>query len=203
MLRRIIDVAAALVILPLLVPAFLVIGAAVVLESSGPVLYGSWRVGKGGKPFRMWKFRTMVTGADQTGGAITTQKDPRVTKVGAFLRKTKLDELPQFFNLLLGDLTLIGPRPEAPGLAEQYSTEQKQIFQVKPGITGPVQLEYTFLEAETIPENVNAERFYLDRVLDAKVRKDLLYQKTRTALSDCHVVFQTVSLMVRSLTQSR
>jgi lipopolysaccharide/colanic/teichoic acid biosynthesis glycosyltransferase len=202
MLRRFVDLAAALVILPLLAPAFLVVGVAVVLESPGPVFYGGWRVGKGGKRFRMWKFRTMVTGADRMGGAITTQNDARVTKVGSFLRKTKLDELPQFFNLLLGDLTLIGPRPEAPGLADQYSVEQKQIFQVKPGITGPVQLEYTFLEAETIPQEGDAERFYLDRVLDTKIRKDLDYQRTRTAISDCRVVFQTVSLMVRALTQS-
>jgi len=202
MLRRIVDVLVALAVLPVLAPAFLVVAAAVVLESRGPAFYGGWRVGKDGRHFRMWKFRTMVSGADRTGGAITTQNDSRVTKVGAFLRNTKVDELPQFFNLLLGDLTLIGPRPEAPGLAEQYSAEQKQIFQVKPGITGPVQLEYTFLEAETIPQKGDAERFYLDRVLDTKIRKDLDYQKTRTAISDCRVVFQTVSLMVRALTQS-
>jgi lipopolysaccharide/colanic/teichoic acid biosynthesis glycosyltransferase len=199
MLRRIVDVAVALLILPLLAPLFLVIAGAIVLESRGPVFYGGWRVGKDGRPFRMWKFRTMVTGADQVGGAITTQNDARVTKVGAFLRKTKLDEFPQFFNLLLGDLTLIGPRPEAPGLAERYSAEQKQIFGVKPGITGPVQLEYTFLEAETIPDHGDPERFYLDRVLETKIRKDLEYQTTRTTLSDLRVVFQTVALMVRAL----
>jgi len=201
-MRRIVDIAVALLILPLLAPLFLVIAAAIILESAGPVFYGGWRVGKDGLHFRMWKFRTMVTGADQLGGAITTQNDARVTRVGAFLRKTKLDELPQFFNLLTGDLTLIGPRPEAPGLAERYSAEQKQIFGVKPGITGPVQLEYTFVEAETIPDQGDAERFYLDRVLETKIRKDLEYQRTRTPLSDLRVVFQTVSLMIRALAHS-
>ena len=198
-MRRIVDIAVALLVLPLLAPLFFVIAAAIVLESAGPVFYGGWRVGKDGLHFRMWKFRTMVTGADQLGGAITTQNDARVTKVGAFLRKTKLDELPQFFNLLTGDLTLIGPRPEAPGLAERYRAEQKQIFCVKPGITGPVQLEYTFVEAETIPDQGDAEGFYLDRVLETKIRKDLEYQRTRTPLSDLRVVLQTVSLMIRAL----
>ena len=201
-MRRIVDIAVALLILPLLAPLFLVIAAAIILESAGPVFYGGWRVGKDGRHFRMWKFRTMVTGADQLGGAITTQNDARVTRVGAFLRKTKLDELPQFFNLLTGDLTLIGPRPEAPGLAEQYSAEQKQIFGVKPGITGPVQLEYTFVEAETIPDQGDAERFYLDRVLETKIRKDLEYQRTRTPLSDLRVVFETISLMIRAFAHS-
>jgi lipopolysaccharide/colanic/teichoic acid biosynthesis glycosyltransferase len=201
-MRRLVDIAVALLILPLLAPLFLVIAAAIVLESAGPVFYGGWRVGKDVRHFRMWKFRTMVTGADQLGGAITTQNDARVTQVGAFLRKTKLDELPQFFNLLTGDLTLIGPRPEAPGLAERYSAEQKQIFGVKPGITGPVQLEYTLVEAEMIPDQGDAERFYLDRVLETKIRKDLEYQRARTPLSDLRVVFETVSLMIRALAHS-
>ena len=92
----------------------------------------------------------MVVGANCMGGAITTRSDPRVTRIGGFLRRTKIDELPQFVNLLLGDLTLIGPRPEDPGIVERYLPEQRQILQMKPGITGPTQVQYTAVEAEAI-----------------------------------------------------
>jgi lipopolysaccharide/colanic/teichoic acid biosynthesis glycosyltransferase len=144
----------------------------------------------------------MVSNADQIGGAITTRHDSRITKVGCFLRKTKLDELPQFFNLLLGDVTLIGPRPENPGIVEHYTSEQRQILEVKPGITGPTQLRYTFLEAETIPEDEDPERFYVKRLLKDKLGSDLEYIRRRTFFSDCRVVLQTMLLVVRAMKQS-
>lgn len=151
-MRRLIDIVIALVIVPMLVPLFFFVGLAIVLESSGNPFYGGWRIGKGGKPFRMWKFRTMVRNADRIGSAITSCRDSRITNVGWFLRKTKLDEMPQFFNLLVGDLTLIGPRPEDPRIVEKYTPEQRQVLAVKPGITGPTQLRYTIHEEEAIPE---------------------------------------------------
>ena len=135
-------------------------------------------------------------------GAITTRRDVRITKIGGFLRKSKLDELPQFFNLLLGDLTLIGPRPEDSGIVDQFTPEQRQILRVKPGITGPVQLHYTAVEAEAIPDDKNAQQFYIDHLLDRKLRLDLEYIKRRTFFSDCRVVLQTVFLMARALTQA-
>jgi lipopolysaccharide/colanic/teichoic acid biosynthesis glycosyltransferase len=198
MIRRMVDFAVALAVLPALVPLFAVVCLAIIIESPGSPLYGGWRVGNGGKPFRIWKFRTMVMHADKLGTSITTRRDPRVTRVGWFLRKTKVDELPQFFNLLLGDLTLIGPRPESPSLAQRYTPEQKQLFTVKPGITGPVQLRYTEVEAEAIPDGQEAEKFYIECVLDQKVRMDIEYLKTRTFLSDCRVVLQTILLMARA-----
>jgi lipopolysaccharide/colanic/teichoic acid biosynthesis glycosyltransferase len=201
-MRRILDIALALVILPLVSPLFLLVLLAVVIESPGNPFYGGWRVGKGGKKFRMWKFRTMMTGADRLGTAITTRRDPRITKVGWFLRATKIDELPQFINLLAGDLTLIGPRPEAPEFVEQYTPEQRQILKVKPGITGPTQLQYTVLEAETVPDGPDAERFYVEQVMDKKLRLDLEYINTRTFLSDCRVVRQTVALMARAVAEA-
>jgi lipopolysaccharide/colanic/teichoic acid biosynthesis glycosyltransferase len=181
-----------------LVPLFGLVCTAIIIESPGNPFYGGWRVGKNGRLFRMWKFRTMVLHADKLGTSITTRRDPRITRVGWFLRKTKFDELPQFFNLLLGDLTLIGPRPESPDLAEQYTPEQKQVFTVKPGITGPVQLRYTDIEAEAIPDGQNAEKFYIECVLDQKVRMDIEYLTTRTWLSDCSMVLQTILLMARA-----
>jgi lipopolysaccharide/colanic/teichoic acid biosynthesis glycosyltransferase len=198
-MRRLIDIVIAFVILPMLAPLFFFVSLAIVFESSGNPFYGGWRIGKGGKPFRMWKFRTMVNNADRIGGAITSRRDSRITNVGWFLRKTKLDEMPQFFNLLAGDLTLIGPRPEDPKIVEKYTPEQRQVLTVKPGITGPTQLRYTIQEEETIPENEDPERFYVERLLNDKVRLDLEYIKRQTFFSDCLVVLQTISLMARSL----
>jgi lipopolysaccharide/colanic/teichoic acid biosynthesis glycosyltransferase len=201
-MRRLIDVVIALVILPLLSPLLLLASLVIVLDSPGDPFYGSRRIGKGGKPFRMLKFRTMVSNADRIGGPITTRHDCRITRVGRFLRQTKLDELPQFFNLLLGDLTLIGPRPEDPGIVEKYTPEQKRVLEVKPGITGPTQLSYTILEAEMIPENEDPERFYVNRLLNDKLSLDLDYINRRTVFSDCRVVLQTILLVARAMMHS-
>jgi lipopolysaccharide/colanic/teichoic acid biosynthesis glycosyltransferase len=201
-MRRIFDMAIALVVLPILSPLLVLVMLAVVVESPGNPFYGGWRVGKGGKRFRMWKFRTMLKNADRLGTAITTRQDPRITKVGWFLRATKIDELPQFINLCVGDLTLIGPRPEAPEFVDQYTREQREILKVKPGITGPTQLHYTVLEAETVPDGQDAERFYVEQVMDKKLRLDLEYINKRTFLSDCRVVLQTVALMARAVAEA-
>jgi lipopolysaccharide/colanic/teichoic acid biosynthesis glycosyltransferase len=201
-MRRLIDIALASSVLLFLSPAFALISLLIALDSPGSPFYGGWRAGKDGARFRMWKFRTMVQDADRRGGAITTRCDPRITRVGNFLRKSKLDELPQFFNLLTGDLTLVGPRPEDPSIAEQYSSDQKQVLAVKPGITGPTQLHFTTIEAEAIPDGADAEQYYLRHILDPKVRFDLDYLRRRTFTSDLRVVFQTISLMFRAITQS-
>jgi lipopolysaccharide/colanic/teichoic acid biosynthesis glycosyltransferase len=197
-MRRVFDIGVALLALPILAPLFVVVILAVLMETPGNPFYGGWRVGKDGKRFRMWKFRTMVKKADRVGTAITTRNDPRITRVGRFLRATKIDELPQFFNLLAGDLTLIGPRPEAPEFVNQYSPEQKQILKVKPGITGPTQLFYTVLEAKTVPDGKDAGRFYVEELMGKKLRLDLEYISRRTWRSDCRVVLQTVALMARA-----
>jgi lipopolysaccharide/colanic/teichoic acid biosynthesis glycosyltransferase len=200
-MRRLVDILVATIVLVLLSPLLLLISLIVIVDSPGSPLYGGWRAGKGGREFRMWKFRTMVKNAGQIGGAITTPRDFRITRVGEFLRKSKLDELPQFFNLLLGDLTLVGPRPEDPGITKRYTTEQREVFRVKPGITGPTQLAYTTIEAETLPEGTNAQQYYVEHILDQKLHLDLDYLRQRTILSDLQVVSQTVLLVARALTQ--
>jgi lipopolysaccharide/colanic/teichoic acid biosynthesis glycosyltransferase len=192
----------AMVVLVILSPILALVSLVVVVDSPGNPLYGGWRAGQGGRRFRMWKFRTMVTNADRLGSAITTPNDARITRAGRFLRKSKLDELPQFFNLLLGDLTLVGPRPEDPGITEQYTAEQREIFKVKPGITGPTQLRYTVIESEAIPDGEDAQRYYIDHILDQKVRLDLEYLQQRTLASDLQVLSQTVLLMARALAQT-
>jgi len=199
MTRRLADIFVASLVLLLLSPLFLVVILAIVIGSPGNPFYGGGRAGKDGVRFRMWKFRTMVTGADRLGGAITAQRDPRVTTIGRFLRATKIDELPQFFNLLVGDLTLVGPRPEDPHIAEHYTPEQKETLKVKPGITGPGQLYYTTHQAATVPEGASAEDYYIKHLLGPKLRKDLDYLQRRTAWSDVGVVLTTVAVMMRAL----
>jgi lipopolysaccharide/colanic/teichoic acid biosynthesis glycosyltransferase len=199
MIRRIVDIAVALIALPFLMLLFAVVSLAIVLESPGRPYYRGRRVGKDGKPFLMWKFRTMVSGADRIGGAVTTPNDPRITKVGRFLRNSKLDELPQFLNLLTGDITLIGPRPEDPSFVAKYTPEQREILSVKPGITGPTQLHYTGVEAEVIPDGANADQYYIEHLLAQKIGMDIEYARRRTFFSDCRVLWQSISLIMRAV----
>jgi lipopolysaccharide/colanic/teichoic acid biosynthesis glycosyltransferase len=117
----------------------------------------------------------MVRDADRLGGSITARRDARVTKVGWFLRATKLDELPQFLNLLVGDLTLIGPRPEVPGIVERFTSEQRRILNVRPGITGPGQIYYTTDQADKIPDDVEEEHFYINHLLYGEISTALAY----------------------------
>lgn len=199
MIRRITDIGIAVVVLFLLSPVFLLTSIAIMIDSPGNPFYGGWRSGKDGVRFRMWKFRTMVKNADRIGGFITAPRDPRITSIGRFLRATKIDELPQFFNLLTGDLTLVGPRAEEPAVVGRYTPEQKLTIKVKPGITGPGQLYYTTDQEAAIPDGVSADQYYLDHLLDEKLRIDLEYLKQRTLLSDCRVVWQTVAVMAKAL----
>jgi lipopolysaccharide/colanic/teichoic acid biosynthesis glycosyltransferase len=197
MARRIIDVLVALAALLVLAPVLLAIALAVVLDSRGSPLFLAPRVGLGGRCFWMLKFRTMFPGAE-CGSAITSRADARITRLGAVLRRTKLDELPQFVNLLLGDLTLVGPRPETPAIVSRYSAGQRTVLVVKPGITGCVQLE-SGEEAESIPPDCDAEQYYVQHLVDKKLDRDLQYVRSRTAWTDARIVLETAALVIRSI----
>lgn len=196
-MRRAIDILLSLTALVLLSPLLLLIGMAIVIDSPGGPLYLAWRVGRGGGRFRMWKFRTMSAGSAQHG-VITGRNDPRVTRVGGVLRQTKLDELPQFVNVLFGDMTLVGPRPEAPEIVALYSPSQRSVLAVKPGITGCVQLE-AGCEADKIPAGVHVEEYYVRNLMPGKVQRDLEYLKTKTAWSDARVILATTAYVLRAL----
>ncbi len=198
-MRRGIDLMFALVALVLLVPLFVLVALVVVLESSGPPFYGGRRVGLGGREFRMWKFRTMVVNADRIGPGITGKGDARITRVGPLLRRTKLDELPQLFNLLAGDVTLVGPRAEVPSIVARYTGSQREILAVKPGIVGPGQLYYTTDQQDQIPEGAAADDYYVEHLLAPKLAIDMEYERRRTAWSDAGMVLTTVGVMVRGL----
>ena len=196
-MRRIVDIVVASVALAVLSPLLAAIMLAVFISSPGNPFYGGRRAGKDGRNFRMWKFRTMVHGAAKMG-PITGKNDPRVTPLGRLLRKTKLDELPQFFNLLLGDMTLVGPRPESPEIVALYTPSQRVVLAVKPGLTGKVQLD-SGDESEIIPEGVQPYDYYLTHLMDRKLRMDLDYLRGRTVFTDVKIVLATAGLIFRAV----
>jgi lipopolysaccharide/colanic/teichoic acid biosynthesis glycosyltransferase len=142
MLKRAFDIAASGLGLIVLSPLLAIIALAIRLDSAGPVFHRTTRVGKNGKPFRLVKFRSMIAGADQQGSGITAAGDARITRIGAFLRRRKLDELPQLWNVLMGQMSFVGPRPEDPRYVEHYTEEQRQVLAARPGITSPASLVY-------------------------------------------------------------
>jgi lipopolysaccharide/colanic/teichoic acid biosynthesis glycosyltransferase len=196
-MRRFVDIFVALMALVAFSPLLAVVMTAVFISSPGNPFYGGWRAGKDGRNFRMWKFRTMINGAAKMG-PITGKNDPRVTRLGRLLRKTKVDELPQFFNLLLGDMTLVGPRPESPEIVELYNSSQRAVLAVKPGVTGKVQLESDD-ESETIPDGAQPYDYYLSHLMNRKLRMDLDYLSGRTVFTDIKIVLATAGLMFRAV----
>jgi lipopolysaccharide/colanic/teichoic acid biosynthesis glycosyltransferase len=199
MMRRLTDVLIALLVLVVASPLFAVLMAAIPIDSPGSPFYGGRRVGRDGRRFRMWKFRTMVANADAVGPGITGARDPRITRLGAFLRATKLDELPQFWNLLTGDMTLVGPRAEVPDIVARYTPEQREILSALPGITGPGQIYYTTDQADAIPEGANADDFYVEHLLGPKLEIDRKYLQSRSAWTDARIVVETIGLVFRSV----
>lgn len=199
MIRRAVDIFVSALVLILLSPLFLIIAIAIRLDSRGSAIYRASRVGKDGRRFRMIKFRSMILDADRTGPAVTSSEDRRITRVGHFLRSTKLDEVPQFWNVLIGDMTLVGPRPEAPEIVEQYTSEQARILSVKPGLTGPGAIACSIDDSMAVLDGDGAERYYIDFVLDRRLALDAEYACTRNAVTDLKLIGKTCQLMIRAL----
>jgi lipopolysaccharide/colanic/teichoic acid biosynthesis glycosyltransferase len=194
--RRAVDVAASCLALVVLSPLFAVIALAIVLESGGPVFFSQERVGKGRRPFRILKFRTMVVDADRAGPKVSGQRDPRITRVGALLRATKLDEFPQVVNVLRGEMTLIGPRAEVPDMIRYYTPEELRILEFRPGLTAPGQIYFTTDQAAQLDEVEDAEAYYVEHHLHPKLRMDLDYLRDRSTLLDLKIVGWTVKLLL-------
>ncbi|HTE91530.1 MAG TPA: sugar transferase, partial [Terriglobales bacterium] len=175
----------------LLTPLFLVIAALVKIADGGPILYRQIRVGRGGRTFQICKFRTMVPRADETGPSVTRDGDARITWIGRILRKTKLDELPQLWNVLKGDMSLVGPRPEVPKYVRQYTPEQRIILSYTPGITDLASVH--FRNEEMLLRNVDRlEEFYFQHCLPKKLKLNLDYAERANVLSDTWLILQTV-----------
>lgn len=172
-----------------------VIALLIKIDSKGPVFYGCDRIGKRGRRFKMYKFRTMFEVSCPLGQSVSPQGDPRVTETGRWLRRTKLNEFPQFFNLLKGDMTLLGPRPEAPDLAADYPPEAQEIFSNKPGLIGPNQIRGRN-EEEWYPPGVDSREYYLEHILPAKLVIDLEYLQQKTFWGDAKLIMLAFWAMV-------
>jgi len=190
-LKRTVDVMAAGGGLVLLAPVLVLLALMVKWTSPGPVFFGQERVGRGGRNFRILKFRTMVADAERRGLHITAGGDPRITPVGRFLRRYKMDELPQLWNVLAGDMSLVGPRPEVAKYVALYSPEQRRVLEVRPGITDPASLAYRHEEA-LLAQAADPERFYVETVMPAKLRINLDYINHRTFVRDFAVLLRTL-----------
>ena len=193
--KRGFDVAVSSLGLLVLAPAMLAIAAWIRLDSAGPVLFRQDRVGRHGRVFRIHKFRTMR--ADAAGPLLTVGDDRRVTRAGVWLRRTKLDELPQLWNVLRGDMSLVGPRPEVPHYVALYTAAQRAVLLVRPGLTDPASLAWAD-EAATLATFSDPHRAYADVVMPQKLELSLTYLERRTVWSDLAVVMRTVAHVARS-----
>lgn len=193
--KRTFDVLFATVGLLLLSPLFLLGSLLAKLQSKGPVFYKAKRVGRGEIIFEMYKFRTMILNADTIGGSLTTYRDKRITPIGRFLRWTKLDELPNLINVIKGEMSLIGPRPEAPDYVKYYTQTQKRVLQVKPGMTGPSQLANRD-EAEKLKGQPDAEHYYLTELMPKKLALDLHYIATQSIAADVGWLLKTFWVVI-------
>jgi lipopolysaccharide/colanic/teichoic acid biosynthesis glycosyltransferase len=175
----------------LLLPILSVVALVIKNDSSGPVFYRAQRVGKGGKIFTMYKFRTMVVNADKIGGPSTPIDDPRLTKIGKMLKKFQLDELPQLINVLKGEMSLVGPRPEVPFYVAMMTEEEKQIIlSVRPGMTDWASL-WNFHEGDVLKGSPDPEKTYQEKIRPEKIRLQIKYARERTFLKDIGIIIKT------------
>lgn len=189
-MKRTFDVVAAGLGLILLSPLLAAIAIAIKLDDGGPVFYRALRAGKDGVPFRLYKFRTMIVNAERRGPAITSKGDSRVTRTGRLIRGTKLDELPQLINVVKGEMSLVGPRPEDPRYVALYTLEQRQVLTVAPGITSAASLAYR--HEEQLLSGDDWETIYRTQVMPEKLAIDLDYLKQRTLWTDIKLILHTI-----------
>jgi lipopolysaccharide/colanic/teichoic acid biosynthesis glycosyltransferase len=194
--RRAFDVCLTLVLLPAALTIGLMVAIAVLIDSPGPPFYRSWRVGRDGRPFRMLKFRTMRHRAE--GPAISARYDERLTPLGRLLASTRLDELPQLWNVLKGDMRLVGPRPELEEFVRDHEASYAQILSIPPGLTGPTQLAYAD-EGALLASAADRELTYRSQILPAKVQLDLAYVRSNSLLGDLSVIVRTCLLPAAKL----
>lgn len=194
-MKRFFDFALAAVFLCVLWPLLLVIAMAVKFDSFGPALYRGSRAGFQGRPFWILKFRTMVVGAERLGGPSTANDDPRITRLGRFLRKYKLDEFPQLINVFTGEMSFVGPRPEVFSEAQTYSTEERELLSVRPGITDWASLRFRD-EGRILAGSADPHQAYRERIRPEKIRLGLQYVRRRSFLTDLSILFETAKAVV-------
>jgi len=189
--KRIYDLAFSSVGLVVLSPLFLFIAVAVKCSDGGPIIFRQRRIGQAGRPFHILKFRTMLVNAERAGLSVTRRGDSRVTSLGRILRKTKLDELPQLWNVLCGEMSLVGPRPEVPQYVEHYTPWQRRVLDLKPGITDLATLEFRN-EEELLSSAPDVEQFYLRYCVPRKIELNLQYAREANLWRDSQIIFKTL-----------
>ncbi len=192
MLKRLFDIVSALIGIIILIPFFIIITILMIVSCGFPILYFQTRVGKNNKDFKLYKFRTMHLNADKKGLLTVGGRDPRVTSIGYYLRKYKLDELPQLFNVLFGTMSLVGPRPEVRKYVDLYSKEQQLVLSVKPGITDYASLEY-INENELLANAINPEQTYIDEIMPAKLKLNAKYIEQQGFFVDLKIILNTIN----------
>ena len=195
-LKRAMDIAISGAALCVLWPVLLLIALAIVIDDPGPVFYRQVRVGRGGKEFRIFKFRTMVVDADRKGLQITVGRDSRITRMGALLRKTKLDELAQLLNVFLGQMSFVGPRPEVPRYVAMYTPYQRQVLLVRPGITDYASIAYRN-ENDLLAGAEDPERMYVEEIMPAKLELNMKYLRRVSPLEDIRLILATIAAVIR------
>lgn len=196
-LIRLFDLLFSFLGLIILSPLLLIIALVVLIDSPGKVIYTQWRVGKNNRDFKLYKFRTMKINADKLGLITVGMKDPRITRSGAFIRKYKLDELPQLLNVFNGQMSLVGPRPEVRKYTEQYSlANQMIVLSVKPGITDIASIEYS-KENELLSGVNDPEKYYIDVLMPAKIRLNLNFIENPTLSNYLRIIIKTIDKLIR------
>ena len=195
MIKRGFDFICSLIGILILSPVFVVIWIWIKLESEGPALFLQTRVGKNNKDFKLYKFRTMYVNAEAKGQLTVGMRDPRITGAGYVLRKHKLDELPQLFNVLEGTMSLVGPRPEVRKYVDMYTSTQMQVLNVKPGITDLASIQF-INENELLAKAEHPEEYYIKEIMPAKLKINLEYVHNRAFFKDLLLIFKTLSKIV-------
>ena len=195
MLKRLLDFAVSVAGLVLFSPVFLVVGCLVMLEDGGPVFYRGVRVGLHGRPFCMFKFRTMVVNGEKIGSTSTAEDDPRITLVGQFLRRYKVDELPQLINVLKGEMSLVGPRPQVQWAVALYSADERTLLSVRPGVTDYASLRFRN-EGELLQGSPDPDREYLEKIAPEKIRLGLEYVRHHNMLIDLKILVATIGALI-------
>jgi lipopolysaccharide/colanic/teichoic acid biosynthesis glycosyltransferase len=195
MIKRCFDIFASFIGLLLLSPFFIIIAIVILIDSRGGVFYKQVRVGKNNKDFKLFKFRSMSTGSDKKGLLTVGGRDSRITRSGYFIRKYKLDELPQLLNVLFGDMSLVGPRPEVRKYVDMYNAEQMKVLSVKPGITDYASIEYSN-ENELLAKSSEPEKTYIEEIMPAKLLLNQKYITEQGLLTDIKIILRTIGKIV-------
>ena len=194
-MRRILDILCSFCVLVLLLPVWLVVALLIVLESRGGVFYVQKRVGKDNRDFNLYKFRTMRPDSDSKGLLTVGARDSRITRVGYFLRKYKIDEFPQLLNILKGDMSIVGPRPEVRKYVDLYTPEQMRVLSVRPGLTDYASIRYVN-ENEVLAASDDPERTYIEEVMPAKLALNLQYIDNQSLKEDFKLIFKTFTAIL-------